>query len=90
MNQTIATLRQRGVCFSCRDFATGEVFEKQPLIYEDACFRVALDLYPRMPGHTIVVNKPHREDISELSQEEAGQLFQLCIQVVKALNTDWT
>ena len=87
LNQKISALQQQGICYSCHDLITSEVFGKQPLIYEDDCFRVALELYPRMLGHTIVLYKPHREDISELSQEEAGQLFQLCTQVVKALKT---
>ena len=43
-------------------------------MFEDSDFRVALDLYPRMRGHTVVLFKPHREDLSELTEEEAGRV----------------
>ena len=87
LNQKIEDLRSQGICYTCHDFATSELFGSQPIIYEDDLFRVVLDLYPRARGHTIVVYKPHREDISYLSEVEAGQLFALCIRVVKAIKS---
>ncbi len=83
--QRIAALRERGICYSCHDLATGELFGAQPVIYQDDEFRVVLDLYPRMKGHTIVVYKPHREDISELAEDEAARLFTLCLRVIRAI-----
>src|SRR5438045_9038013 len=85
INNKIEELRSQGICYTCQDFATGELFGDQPVIYEDQLFKVASELFPRTYGHTIVVYKPHREDISELSEEEAGQLFQFCVKVVKAI-----
>ena len=41
-----------------------------------------LDPYPRTVGHTIVVCKPHREDISCLSGEETAVVFQVCVWIV--------
>src|SRR6266851_3849072 len=76
--QKINTLRQQGLCYVCHHAATGDVFENEAIVYEDAVFRVTLDAYPRTPGHTIVVYKPHRDDISELTDAEAAALFQLC------------
>ena len=87
LNQRIAAVRKLGLCYSCEDLATGSIFGKQAVIYDDELFRAVLDPYPRMLGHTLVVYKPHREDISELSQEEARQVFQFCIHVVHALKT---
>lgn len=84
-NAQIAALQKQGVCYICHDFATGEVFGGQTIIYNDDLFRVVLDDYPRMPGHTIVVYKPHREDISALSCEEAGQLFDFCCKIIRAI-----
>ncbi len=46
---------------------------------------MVLEPYPRARGHTIVVYKPHREDISELSEEEAGRVFEVCVRMVKAI-----
>lgn len=83
--QQIDQLRRQGKCYSCHDLQTGELFHDQHVIFEDADFRVALDLYPRMPGHTIVLYKPHREDISELSEEDAGRVFAFCVLVVRAI-----
>ena len=81
----IEELRRQGICYSCYDLATGRLFSEQPLVYEDELFKVALDIYPRMKGHTIIVYKPHREDISFLSEDEAACVFQMCVKVVKAI-----
>ena len=84
-NAQIAALQKQGICYICHDLATDEVFGGQTLIHEDAHFRAVLDDYPRMLGHTIVVYKPHREDISVLSEEEAGQLFGFCGKIIRAI-----
>ena len=85
LKDRIETLRQQGVCYICHDQRTEQVFGQQPVIYEDDRFKVVLDLYPRARGHTIVVYKPHREDISQLTEEETAVLFQLCVRVVNAI-----
>ncbi len=64
LNHRVEQLRQQGICYTCYDIETGELFRDQHVVYEDEQFRIALELYPRMRGHTIVVYKPHREDIS--------------------------
>ncbi|HEY7127644.1 MAG TPA: HIT family protein [Ktedonobacterales bacterium] len=84
-NAQIAALQKQSVCYICHDFATGAVFGGQTIIYDDDLFRVVLDDYPRMLGHTIVVYKPHREDISALSEEDAGQLFGFCTKLIRAI-----
>jgi histidine triad (HIT) family protein len=81
----IEELRQQGICYSCHDLATGELFHDQHVVFEDDQFRVALDLYPRMRGHTIVLYKPHREDLTELAEEEAGRVFAFCVLVARAI-----
>lgn len=78
-------LREQGVCYTCHDLRTGELFGDQQVVCEDDLFRVVLEPYPRMRGHTIVVYKPHREDLSELSEEEAARVFQVCVLVVRAI-----
>ncbi len=81
----IDALRQQGVCYVCHDLQTGEIFGAQSLIYEDADFRVVLELHPRMVGHTIVLYKPHREDVSELTDDETARIFQMCVRVIQAI-----
>lgn len=83
--QRIEELKQRNICYSCYDFATGKLFGEQSLVYEDEFFKVVLDLYPRMKGHTIVIYKPHREDLSFLSEDESACVFRMCVKVVKAI-----
>ncbi|MFZ5515186.1 MAG: HIT family protein [Candidatus Zhuqueibacterota bacterium] len=83
--QRIEELRQRGICYTCYDLATGQLFGEQYLVYEDELFKVVLDLYPRMKGHTIIVYKPHREDISFLSEDEAACVFRMCVKTIKAI-----
>lgn len=81
----IAELRARGVCFACHDLKTGELFRDQFVVFEDEQFRVALEMFPRMQGHTIILFKPHREDVTELSAKEAGDVFAFCVLVSKAI-----
>jgi diadenosine tetraphosphate (Ap4A) HIT family hydrolase len=85
LRQRIEELRRRGVCYACHDLQTGELFRDQHVVYEDELFRVALDLNPRMRGHTVVLFKPHREDVSELSADEAGLVFAFCVLMTRAI-----
>ena len=81
----IAELRRQGVCYACHDLATGELFRDQHVVYEDNDVRAALELYPRMRGHTIVLFKPHREDFTELMEGEAGRVFGFCVLLARAI-----
>ncbi len=81
----VEELRRKGLCYSCHDLRTGELFGDQHIVFDDGLFRVALDLYPRMRGHTILLYKPHREDLSELTDDEAGRIFAFCVLVTKAI-----
>ncbi len=77
----VEALREQGICYSCRDLETGEVFGQQSVVFEDDLFKVVLDDCPRATGHTIVVYKPHREDFTELSDDENAPIFQMCTHV---------
>ncbi len=85
LTRRIDELRQQGICYSCYDLETGQLFHGQHIVFEDDLFRVALDLYPRMRGHTIVLYKPHREDLSQLTEEEASRIFALCVLITTAI-----
>lgn len=86
LGRRVEELRRRGTCDTCRDLETGgELYGDEHTIYEDHLFEVKLETYPRARGHTIVVYKPHREDISDLSEEEAGRVFGMCIRIVEAI-----
>lgn len=83
----IEALRRQGICPTCHDLRTGALFGTQPVIHDDDRFRVVLDLYPRAVGHTIVVYKPHRDDLAALAAAETGSLMWLCVRVMNALKT---
>lgn len=86
LGRRVENLRARGICYQCYDLQTGgDLFGDEHIVYEDDLFKVVLEPYPRAKGHTIVVYKPHREDISDLSEEEAGRVLGMCVRVVKAI-----
>ncbi len=85
LRRTISDLQAKGTCYACYDLKTGELFRGQHLVFENALFRVALDMNPRMRGHTIILYKRHREDVSELAPEEAGRIFAFCVLVTCAI-----
>lgn len=62
-------------CLLCL-LALGEA--ERSVVHEDERAIAILDLFPVNPGHTLVFPKSHVALLSELEQEDAGHLFQLC------------
>lgn len=85
MGAAVRELRQRGICDTCHDLVTGAPYGARFVLHEDDRFRVTLEEYPRARGHTIVIYKPHRADLTELGEEEAGLVFRLCVRVAQAI-----
>jgi histidine triad (HIT) family protein len=82
----VADLRRRGECPTCYDLETGDLYGKEGrLVHEDDALLVLLERFPRIHGHTIVVYKPHREDLSELSDHEAALVFSMALRVTHAI-----
>jgi histidine triad (HIT) family protein len=54
--------------------AAGKIPSKK--VYEDESTIAFLDISPRNPGHTLVVPKKHASTLLDMSEEEAGALFQ--------------
>lgn len=83
--KAVALIAQ-GICPACHDVETGEPYgRKDRVIHEDDRFIVRLDQFPQVPGHTGVMFKPHREDISAVSEAEAGEIMSMCVRVVRGL-----
>ncbi|MBN1896705.1 MAG: HIT family protein [Candidatus Aenigmarchaeota archaeon] len=59
-------------CLFCK-IASGEIPSKK--VYEDEKVFAFLDINPRNPGHTLVIPKKHFTTISDMSEEEYGELF---------------
>jgi diadenosine tetraphosphate (Ap4A) HIT family hydrolase len=85
LGRRIEELRRRGICYSCYDLETNQLFRDQHVVYDDDLFRVVLETYPRMRGHTIVLYKPHREDFAELLEDEVAVVMLACLRVMQAL-----
>jgi len=84
--ERIELLRARGLCYQCYDLETdGDVFGQQTSVYDDPHIRVVLESRPRMAGHTIVIYKPHHDDLSSLTDAEAGYVFAVCTRCVRAI-----
>lgn len=45
-------------------------------VYEDGHAFAFLDINPKNPGHTLVIPKKHFDTIMEMSEKEAGSLFE--------------
>ncbi len=45
------------------------------VIWEDGANMAFLDIYPRAPGHTVVIPRAHRETILDVPEEELESLF---------------
>lgn len=71
-----AALGEAGTCPTCRNLETGEVYPPAAdrTFFEDDLAWCFLEAYPRNPGHTIVLVKPHYEDIAEAPPEVLQQL----------------
>jgi histidine triad (HIT) family protein len=87
MRARIAQLSAKGECFYCADLVNSSVFGHQPVVHEDAKFKVVLDRFPRTRGHAIVILKEHRGDVADLTDDEAADLFRMCRRVVRAIKS---
>ena len=74
-------------CLFCR-IAKKEIPSND--VYETGDAFAFLDIHPRSPGHTMIIPKEHAENISKLSPDKVGPLFQAVQEVVirleKSLN----
>ena len=61
-------------CIFCK-IANGEIPTKT--LYEDADFRVILDLGPATKGHALILPKEHAANLYELPDETAGKVLVL-------------
>lgn len=69
-------------CIFCK-IANGEI--PSSTVYEDADFRVILDLGPASKGHALILPKSHYKDICEADPEIAGKLFPLAGRIGAAM-----
>jgi histidine triad (HIT) family protein len=83
----IKTLQQVGVCPTCRNLEIGDVYPPNDdrVIYEDDLLSCFLESFPRNAGHTIILVKPHFEDISELPLNMTAKVYPVIHATIDAL-----
>lgn len=54
-------------------------------IYEDEHVFAFMDIMPLTKGHTLVIPKNHKENVYDLSEEEASNLFKVVPKIATAL-----
>jgi diadenosine tetraphosphate (Ap4A) HIT family hydrolase len=83
----IKTLQQAGVCPTCKNLTTGAVYPsiEDQVFYEDDLLSCFLESFPRNPGHTIILVKPHFEDISELPLDIIPKVYSVIHLVIASL-----
>jgi histidine triad (HIT) family protein len=87
IEQRCATLIAQGICPSCHQFATGDVFpgQQEQTYYQDALLSCHLETYPRGVGHTILVTRTHYADIAEMPVDLGCHIMRVTHAVVNAL-----
>ncbi len=80
----ISDYQEKGVCFSCQNFITGDIFPDDGLIiYEDELVRCQFEKYPKATGQTIIVSKQHYEDISEMPIDLGTYILKVSDAIIK-------
>jgi len=80
----ISDYQEKGICFSCQNFISGDIFPDDGLIiYEDDLVRCQFEKYPRATGQTIIVSKHHYEDISEMPIDLGTHILKLSHAIIK-------
>lgn len=80
----IRDLQDKGICFGCYNFTSGDIFPDDGLIfYEDDKVRCQFEKYPRATGQTIIVSREHYEDISEMPLELGTHILKISDAIIK-------
>ena len=69
-------------CIFCK-IAAGEI--PSATLYEDADFRVILDIEPASNGHALILPKEHYANLNELDDELAAKAFVLAKKMITKL-----
>lgn len=76
-------------CFFCQ---IANKAREADIVYEDDHVVGILDIFPRTPGHTMIIPKVHAENILDLPDEEIGPVYKAVKRMTatlrEALNPD--
>jgi len=80
----IKELQEEGICPSCYNFETNEIFPVDGLMfYEDEKVRCQFEKFPSVTGQTVIVAKDHYEDISEMPLELGTHILKVADAIIK-------
>lgn len=87
INQKYSALVNQGICPSCQQFNTGDIFPNSTeyTYYEDSKVVALLETYPRGTGHTIIISKEHYADITDMPVELGCHIITVTHALVNAL-----
>ena len=87
--EKITKLQNSDICPTCKNFQDGSVFPEHTdkILFENDSFLVLLEQYPRTLGHTIIIVKPHYEDISYLPGNMIEEVYALIHKFINILKT---
>ena len=85
----VRALQDAGECPTCRDILHGDVYPTADdrIFYQDDLMTAMLERYPRNPEHTIVLVKPHFEDIGCLPQSMVTVVYEVLHNCIRALKS---
>jgi len=80
-------LKAQGICPTCQDMQYGDVYPvaEDRVFYEDDIVRCMLEAWPRNPGHTIILVKPHFEDLSDMAPATGAEILPVIQAVTSSL-----
>ena len=89
LGKNIEKLQNSNICPTCKNFQDRFVFPEQTdkILFENDSFLILLEQYPRSLGHTIIIVKPHYEDISHLPENMIKEVYTLIHMCIKTLKT---
>lgn len=58
-------------------------------VYEDEHVIAFMDIMPATKGHVLLIPKTHRENLYELTEEEASNLFKVAPKIANALKEEF-
>jgi histidine triad (HIT) family protein len=87
IDQRCATLIAQGICPSCRQLLSGDVFpgQRERTYYQDDLVSCHLESYPHGVGHTIIVARSYYADIAEMPVDLGCHIMRVTHALVNAL-----
>jgi histidine triad (HIT) family protein len=87
VDRRCAELIRQGICPTCQQFATGDVFpgQMEQTYYQDERITCHLETYPRGIGHTIILSRAHYADIADMPVDLGCHIMRVTHALVNAL-----